>query len=156
MKIKGSSYFLLVIMIIMLVMIGFSLKMKYFESKFLPLLLCSVVFILSAVELGREISAEAIQQKQGTEGDKNSSVSNSLGWRDYLPPGAWVFGLFFGIYLLGFVVVIPLFIFSYLKSHDTSWHEAIIYAILTPLLVYGIFERGLGVILYRGLLFGLL
>jgi len=62
-------------------------------------------------------------------------------------------GFFVAIYLLGFIIAIPLFILAYMKAHGTRWLAAITFAILTPTIIYGIFELALGVVLYRGLLF---
>ena len=152
MKIKGSSYFLIVIMIVMLVIIGFSLRMEYFESKLLPLVISSAVFVLAAIGLGREIKAGIKGEATVTGGETTEREESGEGWRGYLLAGAWVAGFLLVIYLLGFLIAIPLFIIAYMKSHGTRWLVASTSAILTTVLIYVLFELGLGVILYRGLL----
>lgn len=153
MKIRGSSYFYIVIMVIMLVVIGLSLGMEYFESKLLPLIIGGIVFVLAAVGLRKEILVGDEHEATVTEGDETRREETGVSWRGYLLAGAWVAGFFLAIYLLGFIIAIPLFILSYMKAHGTRWLLAIIFAILTPLLIYGLFELALRVVLYRGLLF---
>ncbi len=153
MKIRGSSYFLIVIMIIMLVIIGLSLRMEYFESKLLPLVIGSAVFVLAAIGLGREIMAGGEREATVARGETTTREETREGWRGYLLAGAWVAGFFLAIYLLGFIIAIPVFILAYMKSHGTRWLAAIAFAILSPLVIYGVFELALRVILYRGLLF---
>ena len=153
MKMRGSSYFYIVIMVIMLVIIGLSLRMEYIESKLLPLIIGGLIFVLAAVGLRREILAGDEREATVAGGETTRREEAGGGWRGYLYTGAWVVGFFLAIYLLGFIIAIPLFIFSYMKSYGTRWLVAIIFTILTPLLIYGLFELTLHVILYRGLLF---
>ena len=155
MKIKGSSYFFMVIMAFMLVAIGLSLRMEYFESKLLPLVIGGAVFVLSAIGLWREILAGKKQEAAVTEGDTTKVTEEEAkeSWRGYLLAGAWVVGFFLGIYLVGFVIAIPVFVLFYMKSHGTRWLVAITFAALTTVLIYGVFEFALGVDLYRGLFF---
>jgi hypothetical protein len=151
MKIKGSSYLFIAIMIFMLVIIGFSLRMEYLESRLLPLVISSVVFVLAAIGLVRKIMVDVKAEVTVTEGETTIREKPGESWRSYLLAGAWLAGFMLTIYLLGFIVAIPLFILAYMKSHGTRWLVAITFAILTTLLIYGLFELALGVILYRGL-----
>ena len=152
MKFKGNSYFLIVIMAVMLVIIGFSLRMEYFESKLLPLVISSAVFVLAATGLVRELKTGVKGKVTATEAKMTEGEKPEEGWRGYLLAGAWVAGFLLVIYLLGFIIAIPSFIIAYMKSHGTRWLVAITSAILTTVLIYVLFELVLGVILYRGLL----
>ena len=58
-----------------------------------------------------------------------------------------------GIYLLGFLIAVPLLVFTYMKQHGTSWLLTIIFTVIVPALVYSIFELLLRIDLYQGLLF---
>ncbi len=153
MKIRGSSWVLIVIMVVMLVVIISSLRMEYFESKLLPIIIGSVVFVLAAIALWRELLAGGKSRATVTGGETTREEETGVGWLRYLLAGAWVVGFFLAIYLLGFIIAIPLFILSYMKSHGTGWLTTIIFTILTPVLIYGIFELALKVDLYPGLLF---
>ncbi len=147
MKLRGSSYFLILIMVIMLVAIIAALRMEYFASKLLPVLVGSLVFILATIELGRELltrhGSTAIVTDMGAE--------TKAPPRKYVLTGGWIVGFFLAIYLLGFLVAIPLFVLFYSKSHGTRWLVAIILAILMTA-VASAFQFFLMVDLYQGLL----
>ena len=153
MRLKGDSYFFMVIMAIMLVIIGLSLRMEQFASKLLPLVISSIVFILSAIRLGRDISTRGKRRATVAEGEISKTEETREDWHSYLVAGSWGLGFFLAVYLLGFIISIPLFILTYMKAHGTRWFVVGIFAILMPLLIYGVFELVLRVTLYRGLLF---
>ncbi len=154
MKLRPSSYSLIAIMVIALAFIVSSLRLEYFESKLLPLLFGSAVFILAAVELSRELGTKA---KPGNEvgggNEAEAGAEAGVGARSYLIAGGWIVGFLVGISLFGFVIAIALFIFSYMKTHGTRWLVAIIFAVITTAVLYGVFDVLLGVDLYQGLIF---
>ena len=157
MRIRSSAYPLIVVMVIMLVVIGSSLRMEYITSKLLPLIIGSAVFIVAAVTVGREIFGKG---KSGTaapvaetNGDEETGGEAEEGWYEYLIMGGWLVGFFLAIFLLGFLIAIPLFVLSYLKSHGTKWLVAAILTILTTAFIYGVFDIALDVDFYPGLLF---
>ena len=67
--------------------------------------------------------------------------------------GAWIAGFTLAIYLLGILIAVPLFVYSYMKAHGTRWHIAIISSIVLVAIIYLGFDLGLGRELYAGLLF---
>jgi hypothetical protein len=151
MKIRASSCFLIVIMAMMLATIGYALRMDYFKSKLLPIVVSSIVFILAAVALKQE-GLTAKEQKINGIG-LSASQEPKERRHAYLFTGIWVISFTLAIYLVGFLIAIPLFIFAYMRSHGIDWFTAIIFAILTPAFIYGIFEFAVGITLYPGLLF---
>jgi hypothetical protein len=55
---------------------------------------------------------------------------------------SWIFGFFLGIWLLGFVITIPLLVFSYLKLYSGErWGLSIILTAVAWLAFYGLFVR---------------
>ncbi len=56
MKVKGSTYFLMILMLIMLVVIGLAVRMKYFESKLLPFVISGLILVLAVVQLRKGIA----------------------------------------------------------------------------------------------------
>lgn len=148
MKERESSYFLVVIMAVMIAVIIASLGMESAKSKMLPIIIGSIVFILAAIALCGEIFAK---DKSGAIGTGTKEAD--LVWRSYLMPGAWTLCFFFGIYLFGFIVTIPLFVLSYMKTQGTGWPMSIIFSVITIIFIYGIFEFGLKVNLYPGVIF---
>jgi Tripartite tricarboxylate transporter TctB family len=55
---------------------------------------------------------------------------------------SWIFGFFLGIWLLGFVITIPLLVFSYLKLYSGErWGLSIILTAVAWLAFYALFVR---------------
>lgn len=145
MKSKANLYLYLVTMAIMLFTVLYSLfGMAEFESKLLPVMIGSVVLLLAGGGLLSEIRARAMQPEGAAQEPLPRSLVN-LGW---------VVGFLLGIYLLGYVVAILLFVLAYMKWLGTGWHLAVAFAVLTAAFIYAGFEIGLQLQLYRGLLFG--
>jgi hypothetical protein len=143
---KPSSYFLILILLTMALMIGISLTFRYFESALLPVLVGSLVFVLAAVELWREVSAKDQSPKGKGEGEGVGAGFGSM--------LSWLFGFGAAIYLAGFLIALPLFFFLYLKWRKRSWGTAIAFAAITTLLIYLVFEMGFRTELWKGLIFG--
>lgn len=153
MKIRSDAYVLIVIMAIMLVVIGSSLRLEYFKPKILPMFIASITFILAGVALRKEILARGKPETTVTGGTTSSREESREGWRGYLVIGAWTVSFVLAVYLLSFIIAIPLFFLSYMKSHGIRWRVAITLAILIPVFIYSLFEIVLRIELYRGLLF---
>ena len=149
MKIKPSSYVLICLLVVLAVVIFSSLAMPYYESKLLPLIVGGITFVLSAVELWRELRAkdkiEELKQEKEAEIEGGSSHAT-------IAAISWVVGTALGIYVLGFLVALALFIFAYLQQQKRRWQASILTAVITTSLVYVIFERILGFELYQGII----
>ena len=151
MKIRPSSYFLIAILLGVLAVILWSATFRYIETKLLPLIIGGLVFILAAIELKRELSSKR-EPSKAMEQQGKAVVEKDV-FRKHVSVAAWIGGFFLAIYSLGFAIAIPLFVFSYLKSHGRGWVIAISLAAIMALFAYGVFERLLGIQLYRGLIF---
>ena len=66
---------------------------------------------------------------------------------------AWIGAFILLVWLLGFVVGLPLFVFAYIKTYEEGWRWAIISTIIMFLIVYVVFAVLLKIPLYEGLLF---
>ncbi len=150
MKIRSDAYSYIAVMAIMLVFIGLSLGMEYFSAKVIPLIIAGISFILAAIGLARDIWGKARPELIGEMGGGAEATES---WPQYLVIGAWGAGFFMTIYLLGFFIAMPLFVLSSMKFRGTRWWVAILFAIITPAFIYGLFELTLQIELYRGLLF---
>ncbi len=137
-------------MAIMLVVIGLSLGMEYFSAKVIPLIIAGISFSLAAIGLAREIWGKARPEIIDETGGGAEATES---WSQYLVIGAWGVGFFLTIYLLGFFIAIALFVLSAMKFRGTRWWVAILFTIITPAFIYGLFELTLQIELYRGLLF---
>ena len=148
-RLQGAPLMYIGIMALMLVIISSSLAMPYFESKVLPLVFSSFVFILAAAGLGQELRSG----KAASDEDEEDKGETGKGiWLGYLVNMAWVGGFILAIYLLGFIVAVPVFVLFYMKRLGTRWLTAVIASVSTTLLIWGVFEVVLKLVLYRGLL----
>ena len=153
MKLTSNAYLYIVILVIMLFVILWSLLgMEFLESKLLPLVFSGIVFILAAIGLGNEVLAGGKRKTGAAESEESRRAEGGERWGGSLLNLAWFGGFILGIYLLGFIIAIPLFILTYMKWLGTRWVVAIIWAIVAPAIIYGVFELVLGIDLYRGLL----
>ena len=150
MKIRSDAYSYIAVMAIMLVFIGLSLGMEYFSAKVIPLIIAGISFSLAAIGLAREIWGKA---GPGIINETGGGAEATESWSQYLAIGTWGAGFFLAIYLLGFFIAIALFILSSMKFRGTRWWVAVIFTIITPAFIYGLFELTLQIELYRGLLF---
>jgi len=66
---------------------------------------------------------------------------------------AWIGAFVLLIWLLGFVVGLPIFVFAYIKTYEESWRWTIILTIIMFLIAYLVFAILLRIPLYEGLLF---
>ena len=152
MRIKPSAYFVIFLLLLGLFGIGMSLTFQYLAAILLPLLLSSVIFVLAAIQLSKELRSRDKEQT-ATEEKPQPDVETRVELRRFGSAIGWLAGFVLAIYLLGFLIAIPLFVFSYLKGHGRGWLTAIVLAVIAIGLIYGIFEFGLKAYLYRGLLF---
>lgn len=150
MKLRPSSYFLIFVLLLMLVVLSVSLTWPYLESKLLFAIISSIVFVLAATSLAKEIRTEdktAVETKIEEEAEaivERCRFASALGW---------IAGFLLAIYLLGFVVATPLFTLSFLKLHGRGWLMAVGYTAIITVLTYVVFELALRASLYRGLIF---
>ena len=156
MKMRGSAYFLIVVIVIMLAVIVAALRMDYFEAKLLPITYGTIILILAAISLKKELASSIKEEIVERENETGSVADKKESWRKYVVPGAWILAFLLTIYLINFIIAITLFVFLYMKTQGARWITASTFAILTPVFIYVIFEVILKVYLHQGLLFKLL
>jgi hypothetical protein len=150
--IRPSSYFLLVILAAMLALEIRSLGFKHIETKLLPMIVGGLVFILAAIELIREL--KAANRARGVARPETTPVKAEASWSRHLLAWAWIVGFFVAVYLFGFIIVTPLFVFFYVQSQGGTRLASASLAGLTTVFIYGVFEWFLKVNLSKGLLLG--
>ena len=153
-RLKADSYSYVGVMAIALVVIVLGLRMTYFESKLLPLLLGSAMLILAMAGLWRDIRA---QGKAGAvtakEPETDRSEQRAGVWRGYWLALSWVAGFVLTIFIFGYLIATPLYVFSYMKAHKQRWLTIIICTLATLPIIYFGFQVALNVELYPGVLF---
>ncbi len=148
-RLSGSAYTLIVVMAAMPAFIVLSMRMEYYASKFLPILVGSIVFVLAAIALARDISAARSPEKTAT-ADKISAKEGAI---KYLYVAAWIIGFAIAIYLVGFMIAIPFFVGAYMKRHGSGWLTTVITAIIFTGIIHAVFNFALKADLYTGILF---
>ncbi|MGA1206833.1 MAG: tripartite tricarboxylate transporter TctB family protein [Litorivicinaceae bacterium] len=68
---------------------------------------------------------------------------------------AWIFGLFLGLWTLGFYLSVPVFVFAYLKRNGESWRLSLILAAVIAAVVRGLFNELLNLPFPQGVLISL-
>ena len=149
MKFKSSSYFLMALMLILVIVISLGLTMEYRKTKLLPIILGSIVLVLAAIELRRELLAD---DKPATLPEEKE-VQRGDTLHRYWFTAAWMGGFLLAVYLFGVMAATPLFIVFYLKCHGRRWLTTIMLAAGTTAFIYVIFIWLLREELHKGLLF---
>jgi len=154
MKIKPSTYFLIAVIAVALFLGIYSLTYSSMKLKLLPAIISGLVFVLSVIELRKElITGQQAKGETEPEAEK-TGVGASSELRGYTLGFAWILGFLLGIYFIGFLISIPLFIFSYLKLHGKNWLISVTLAAGAIVLIYLVFVVALKLNLFPGIVFG--
>ncbi|OGA12966.1 MAG: hypothetical protein A3G25_02075 [Betaproteobacteria bacterium RIFCSPLOWO2_12_FULL_63_13] len=145
MKMRPSTYLVITTLVVTAVVIAYSLTYPYLESKLLPVLVGSILFILTGIQLIKELrlpeDTSAPMMERAPE----------YGLIECAPSAAWIVGLCLAIYLFGFMASIPVFVIAYIKSHGRGWSMAIGVAASLTAFIYVVFIELLQVDLHPGL-----
>jgi hypothetical protein len=153
MKMKPDIYILIVILLFSL---GFgltSLSDPSLKSKLMPLILSCIIFVLTTVQIIKEIlaSRQAGIEKWPKDQIIDEEAQSSL--RQNVVIFAWLTGMALSIYLFGFMISIPLFVFSFLKSNGYGWLMSTAHAAAAVIVAYVLFILALRSELYSGIIF---
>ena len=154
MKIRPSTYFTIATLIFTLTLLLWSLTFTYLAAKLLPMIIAGIVSVLAGVQLSKELRRpkETAEQEATEKTETEPAYALTRYWRT----AAWLGGLCLALYLLGFIIAIVIFTFSYLKSRGRGWAISVIITTLLTIFIYVVFSIFLEVDLYPGLLFELL
>ena len=151
MRLKPSTYFVLIIMAVMMAVIGKALTFRYYQTALLPVLVGSLVFILAAIQVGRETLGKEVakaEEKPKFEGEE-IQYTKGMGLGIF---AAWSLGFCLAIYLLGHLIAVPLFSLSYVKWRGKGWVKAIATAACITAFIYILFPLAFRTELYPGLI----
>lgn len=137
----------LILMIFVVLLIDGSLELSA-DSMIFPMITGGFASFLLLWELVREVR----EVRRGTSMKTQGKTSfKQIG--TYLSGFAWVLAILPMIYLLGFLIAIPLYLFSYMKLQGEKWLLCITIASLAEILFYFVFVVALEISFYNGLLF---
>lgn len=149
MKLRGNFYFLVILLAFMLAVVALSVNMPEIKSKLLPLMIGGTILLLVVIGLRQEISSKRKPQTAEADRDEGADEEKS-GFRTQLPMWGWILGFTAGIYLVGFILAVVLFILAFMKLHGTKWTVTVACAAVTAAAIYLIFTVVLRVHLYPG------
>ena len=139
----GTIFTALMGIFVMLVMVTGAVNYS-FETMLFPYIIGVPVLVFCVIQFVREITV-------GRESLEGGETKNDK--KNYLIGSAWIVGFILAIYLLGYLLAIPLFLLVYLKLHGDSWLFSVIVTAVFTGTIWGLFAMGLKVPLHHGIFF---
>lgn len=97
---------------------------------------------------------EDLEKKQaGAESRPEPARPQQTG-KKFLIICAWIFGFYLLVFLVGFLIAIPVFIIAFLKARRISWITTIIITVLVSAFAWGGFQIGMRADFFEGIIFG--
>jgi hypothetical protein len=110
------------------------------DAASMPLIIGGVGAALSLLQLIVELRA------------RRGPDTEQIDLRKDLPIYAWVWAFVVGVVAFGFVLAAPVMLFAYLRLRSRErWWVSLILPLAVLALLYGVFDRALGVQLFEGL-----
>lgn len=130
------------------------------QAKFFPLAILIPMLVVGLINFAFELTGLASKKGSSSSSapDVQSSQADDTGYvlRRTIGTFSWIFGFFGGIWLLGFSLSIPLFVFLYLKVYSgEGWVLSLGLASAAWLLFFGLFDRLLHLPFPEGMIFAL-
>ena len=142
MKSKGHLYFGTFIILVSGYAI-FAASRWSFKTGFFPLAVAIPLLLLTLLHLYLELfSAPETSRGPAVEAEFSNEVAPELARRRVITIFSWMAGFILLVYLLGFPLTVPLFVFFYLKIQSrVGWTQSILLTAITWVLFYGLFQR---------------
>jgi len=155
---------------ILFIAIGFILIGKNLpeRSKLIPNMISSILILLTAIQIFLEVNPKYKEQEFGkfklfvnfSKIQKKKISYNKNEEKDghenkkFFQILMWILFLVVGIYFLGFLMILPVFffLFYYIECHY-KWNNALIVTFIFLAIIYLVFEKFLGIDLYKGIVF---
>ncbi len=146
---KENFFSLGIILIITLLFMYSAIQLEFFESKIMPIFIGSMTIILLCLACYNEYTKIGCYTLSEDENSKKDISANDIKTLKCILP---LFILTFLIYILGFYVATPIFLFAYMKISGSSLLSATIISVLAGLFIYIVFPILLETPLYTGIL----
>jgi hypothetical protein len=132
--------------------IGLLILTALFIAKDLPVRASIVILLLGSVgavlALWQVVLDFKALRSEGAKADRPTFEVEALehqGRWGSLEIWAWLWGLFFAVHLIGFLIALPLFVFFYVKLYGGSWPTGLMLSAGTWGFLYGVFDQVLNV-----------
>ena len=155
MKLRPSSYVLIGIIVIALFFGILALTYTSLKTSLFPAGVCGLIIILAGLELRKELRDKRASQEAMEEDTSELEITAKAELPGYIRTFGWMVGLVAGIFLVGFLISIPIFMFSFMMVHKRGWLKSVGFAALFTGLVYILFTVALQVSLFPGIIFDL-
>jgi len=153
--VKGGIVILVVLIVVMAVSLAVSAGYPFLQAKIMPIIVCGVIFLLSAVELVRDVSKRnkaPAPKRMALSDDDEEEVDRETRATAYMKEGAWMVGFFLIIYAVGFIAGIATFTTVYAGAHRTKWPVAVALGVFMAVLAYVLFAYLVNSELYSGII----
>jgi heme A synthase len=150
-KLSPTSYFLLLVIIVMAVFFVTSLGYEETQVKLMPLLTSGFTLLFSLIALVQDVrSGSQASMPTDEEGEVIEDERKLIPLSAYFKALGWFVALIASVYFVGFLVATPLWMFAYLGKNETKWWKAALYGVVLIVIIYAVFTTALQVKLYPG------
>jgi Tripartite tricarboxylate transporter TctB family len=142
MKSKGHLYFSAFLLVISGYVI-FTASRWSFKTGFFPLAAAIPLLVLVLIHLYLELFAPAeVSKGPAVEAEFSDEVAPDIARRRVITIFSWIAAFILFVYLIGFPLTVPLFIFCYLKfQSDVTWLSTIALTAISWGFFYTLFQR---------------
>jgi hypothetical protein len=114
-----------------------------FKAKLFPLSVSIPLLLLAGAQLVQLVRGkEEPVESAALDLEFSTDVPPELARRRVIAGFSWIVGFILGVYLIGFPLTVPVFIFIYLKFESgVGWIYTGVSTALTWLIFYGLFEK---------------
>ncbi len=151
-KPSPNGYFLIFVIIVMAVFFVTSLGYDELQIKLTPLLMSGFTVLLSLIALVEDVrsgsNASMPTDEDGDVIEEEEKKRTPLG--DYFKAFGWFAALIVGVYFLGFIAAVPLWMFAYFWKNGMQWWKAALCGIGLTVIFYAVFTMALQIQLYQG------
>ena len=102
------------------------------------------LFCVGKLVKGRRGSASSSSNGVPADG---AVAERRLSYHEVWPTVIWVVSIVPVVFLLGYVIGLPLYVFAYLKAHGQGWRQSVVLSLCTLAVIYLGFVKALGVLL---------
>jgi hypothetical protein len=142
MKSKGHLYFSAFLLVISGYVI-FAASRWSFKTGFFPLATAIPLLVLVLIHLYLQLFAPAeVSKGPAVEAEFSDEVAPDIARRRVITIFSWIAAFILFVYLIGFPLTVPLFIFCYLKfQSDVTWLNTIALTAISWGFFYTVFQR---------------